>query len=108
MSGYAILAIVFVAIAAVAVVSHRLNVARRKYLIGKYGLEIAEKIIGKRVWQGMTSDQLVESWGKPADVDTKVYKQKTNETWKYGQTGKNRYKQRVFTENGIVVGWEQH
>jgi hypothetical protein len=82
---------------------------RREGLIAKYNsVQIADDIIAHKIWQGMTSDQLVDSWGRPVDVDTKVYKQKTNETWKYGQTGKNRFNQRVFTENGVVVGWQQH
>jgi len=81
---------------------------RREALIAKYGSEqVADDIISRKVWQGMTSEQLMDSWGQPQDVDKKVYKQKTNETWKYGRTGKNRYSQRVFIENGVVVGWEQ-
>lgn len=82
---------------------------RREGLIAKYGsAQIADDIIAQKIWQGMTSEQLADSWGNPQDVDKKVFKQKTNETWKYGQTGKNRFSQRVFTENGIVVGWQQH
>jgi hypothetical protein len=81
---------------------------RREGLIAKYGsAQIADAIIAQKIWQGMTCEQLVDSWGRPVDVDKKVYKQKTNETWKYGQTGKNRFSQRVFTENGVVVGWQQ-
>ena len=27
-------------------------------------------------------------------------------TWKYGRIGKNRFRERIFVENGIVVGWK--
>jgi hypothetical protein len=108
MDGLLILIIAVAIAISIAVISHRNKMQRRKFLIEKYGLEAAEKIIAKRIWEGMTTEQLIESWGRPDDVDTKVFKQKTSETWKYGQTGKNRFSDRVFTENGVVVGWQQH
>lgn len=75
-------------------------------LVGKYGEEIAARIVAHRVWQGMTVEQLIESWGSPADVDREIIKTRTKETWKYGQTGKNRFANRVYLENGIVIGWK--
>ncbi|OJY42549.1 MAG: hypothetical protein BGP08_18590 [Rhizobiales bacterium 64-17] len=80
--------------------------ARREKLVAKYGEVIAEKIIARKVWQGMTSEQLIESWGQPEDLDEKVLKAKTKEIWKYGCNGKNRYRQRVYVENNEVVGWQ--
>lgn len=80
---------------------------RRKYLIEKYGSElIADKIMARSVWQGMTTEQLLDSWGRPEDIDEKVFKTKTKETWKYGNNGKNRYRQRVYIEDSYVVGWQ--
>jgi uncharacterized protein len=79
----------------------------RQRLVDKYGDAIADGIIAHKVWQGMTEDQLVESWGTPADKDYEIKHSKTKETWKYGQTGRNRFSSRVFLENRIVVGWKQ-
>lgn len=80
---------------------------RRDYLIQKFSsAEIADAIIARRIWQGMSSEHLMESWGEAEDMDEKVYKTKTTQIWKYGNTGKNRYSQRVYLENGIVVGWQ--
>src|ERR1700683_2634784 len=79
---------------------------RRKYLIAKYGRDVGLRILSRSIWQGMTSEQLEDSWGSPADIDHTVYKTKTKETWKYNRTGKNRFKDRVFLEGGIVVGWK--
>jgi uncharacterized protein YecT (DUF1311 family) len=79
---------------------------RRRRLVANYGEEQADLIIARQIWQGMTEDQLIESLGAPASKDTEVRRTKTKETWKYGQTGKNRFNNRVFVENGIVTGWK--
>ena len=42
---------------------------RRETLVAKYGSEqVADDIMAHKIWQGMTSEQLVDSWGQPADV----------------------------------------
>ena len=83
-----------------------LYLSRRKYLIQKYGRELGLRILTKAVWQGMTSEELADSRGNPVDIEHTVYKTKTKETWKYDKTGKNRFKVRIYLENGIVVGWK--
>ena len=81
--------------------------AERLRLVARYGVEIADRILAQVVWQGMTEEQLLESRGSPADKDYEVKKTVSKETWKYGQTGKNRFSNRIFLENGIVIGWKQ-
>jgi hypothetical protein len=54
----------------------------------------------------MTDEQLIESWGIPDDKDTEIKRAMRKETWKYGQIGKNRFSDRIFLENGIVIGWK--
>jgi uncharacterized protein len=85
-------------------VQHR---ARRQQLAAKYGEQIADMIMAREVWQGMTEEQLVESRGAPVDRDYEIKKTKTKQTWKYGQTGKNRFSFRVYLENGLVIGWKE-
>jgi hypothetical protein len=88
-------------------ISRRERLAReRRCLVAKYGEEVADRIIARQVWQGMTDEQLTESWGAPVDVGREITRTKVKETWKYGQTGKNRFRQRVSLEDGIVVGWK--
>jgi uncharacterized protein len=82
------------------------TIRRKRRLIAKYGEEIAAMIIAGKVWQGMTDEQLTDSWGSPVDVGREIIRTKTKETWKYGQTGKNRFRNRVYLENGIVIGWK--
>ena len=109
--GTGLLLVIVFAIAAVVggvfVVNSIAQRERRQRLIAKYGEQIAEMIIARQIWQGMTQEQLVESLGDPVDRDYEVKKTRTKETWKYGQTGRNRFSNRVYLENGVVVGWKQ-
>jgi uncharacterized protein YecT (DUF1311 family) len=75
-------------------------------LVAKYGAEIAARIAAHKVWQGMTVEQLIKSWGNPADIDCEIVKTRKKETWKYVPTGKNRFANRIYLENGIVIGWK--
>jgi len=69
---------------------------------------IVQAIIDKKIWQGMTKEQLVDSWGSPVDTAQKVLKTKTTETFKYKQVGRNRFRSRVMLENGLVIGWQEN
>jgi uncharacterized protein YecT (DUF1311 family) len=93
-------------IGAIKIVGNVNRKERRRRLVAMYGEEDADRIIARQIWQDMTEDQLIESWGAPVDKDTEIRRNKTKETWKYGQTGKNRFNNRVFVENGIVTGWK--
>ncbi len=84
------------------------NRKRREHLTEKYNdAEVVDKIMRKVIWQGMSEDQLIDSWGRPAAKDQKLYKTKTTEIFKYNQTGKNRFSNRVRVDNGFVVGWDK-
>ena len=75
-------------------------------LVETYGEEIAARIAARKVWQGMTVEQLINSWGNPVDIDCEIVKTRKKETWKYVQIGKNRFANRIYLENGIVIGWK--
>jgi hypothetical protein len=75
-------------------------------LAARYGEEAATRILAHEVWQGMTVDQLLESRGQPSDVGREIIREKTRETWKYHQIGRNRFRERIYLENGIVIGWK--
>lgn len=75
-------------------------------LVQLFGEDEAARILAHQVWQGMTEAQLLESRGPPSDVDHEIIRQRTRETWKYGQVGRNRFSERVYLENGIVIGWK--
>ena len=74
----------------------------------KYGdAELVDRLMRKMFWQGQSEGQLIDSLGRPLDIDQKVLKTKTKEVWKYNRTGKGRYALRITLENGEVVGWDQ-
>jgi hypothetical protein len=95
--------------------TRRLDSARREAvrqrgvaLLDKYRDPIvANEIIAGGIWRDMTKEQLLDAWGHPAYVETKVMKTKVLETYKFGRVGANRFRRRVTLENDIVVGWEQ-
>jgi hypothetical protein len=104
---YTIVAIGLVIVAVIAFKNY-LTKKRRETLLAKYhdGI-VVERIMNGTIWQGMSQEQLIDSWGSPVAKDQKIYKTKTAETFKYNQTGKNRFGSRVHVENGIVVGWDK-
>jgi hypothetical protein len=88
----------------------RRHARKRRYerLMAKYGdASIVDRIMASEMWQGMSAEMLTDSWGRPVKVDREVYKTRTTEEWKYGQTGKNRYKNRIIVENDYVVGFKK-
>jgi hypothetical protein len=81
---------------------------RREHFLQKYGgdTELVDRLMRQSVWEGQTEDQLLDSLGKPLDVDQRVLKTKKKEVWKYNATGTNRNGVRITVENGTVVGWD--
>ena len=81
---------------------------RRAYLLDKYhDQNVVESIMNKSFWQGQTNEQLIDSLGKPHDIDQKILKSKKKEVWKYDHHGGNRYGLRITLDDDIVVGWNQ-
>jgi len=79
---------------------------RRATLVAKYGSEAeADMILDKRIWTGMTSEQLVDCLGRPEGVDQQFTARKQREIWKYHRVGQNRYRNRITVEQGRVTGW---
>ncbi|WP_395355605.1 DUF2845 domain-containing protein [Vibrio sp. D3] len=89
-------------------INNYLEKKKRARLMKKYGnSNLVNKLMKKSIWQGQTEGQLIDSIGKPLDVDQRVLKTKVKETWKYDKAGKNRYNLKVIIENGLVVGWDK-
>lgn len=81
---------------------------RKKKIYAKYGnSELANRLVEKVIWTGMTIQQLRDSWGDPLVIDEKVLKTKKKEVWKYVRKGENRYGLRVTIENNVVIGWDE-
>ena len=89
-------------------ISNETKKSRRKEWFEKYKDEsIVEKIMSKTIWQGETTEQVLDSLGNPAAIDNKILKTKKKEIWKYNPIARNRYSLKIILENDIVVGWDQ-
>ena len=74
------------------------------------GKLVSEKKISQ-IWQNMSKNMLVASWGNPENEKETVYKSVVKLKWFYGgrRTRQNTrvYKWRVDLENNRVVGWKE-
>tara|TARA_Y100000294_G_scaffold134793_1_gene127460 strand:- start:272 stop:1165 length:894 start_codon:yes stop_codon:yes gene_type:complete len=65
----------------------------------------------RQIWQNMSRNMLVASWGNPEKKKETVYKNVVKLKWFYGgrRTRQNTrvYKWRVDLENNLVVGWKE-
>jgi hypothetical protein len=99
----AVAAVVLVFVAR-ALASH----SRYARLLAKYGDDrLVQALVTQTIWQGMTAEQLRDSWGEPAAVEQKVMKTRVREVYKYKPVGKNRFRDKVTLEDGIITGWDQ-
>jgi hypothetical protein len=73
---------------------------RLKYLINKYGYDVAEKLVKHEYFIGMTEEQLIDCKGKPNKIDTETLKTKTKATYIYGNKASGDY---FVFENGIAI-----
>src|SRR5690349_4998529 len=79
----------------------RLENDRRNEMASKYaGDAHKDDVVNGVIRPGMSVRQLVDAWGPPAAIDERVLKTKVVHTYKYAQTGKNSFRQKVKIENG--------
>jgi hypothetical protein len=103
--GFAALGII-VLVVAVCIWGYR---QRHRHLTEKHGdPEVARSIMRGVIWQGETQEQVLDSLGRPEDIDRKVLKTKTKEIWKYRPTARNRFGLKITLDDGVVTGWEQN
>lgn len=105
-----VVALLLIVAVAVLVFVARSLAKRSRYarLMAKYGDEkLVHALLTQTIWQGMTTEQLKDSWGEPVAVEQKVMKTKTREVFKYKPLGKNRFRDKVTLEDGVITGWDQ-
>ena len=78
----------------------KINTERKAALTKKYGSSAAARILEGKIWIGMTEQMLLESWGKPEDINSTVTRYGTSKQFVYGL---GRY---VYVENGKVDAWQ--
>lgn len=99
---------IIVLIVSAVLIAFIMNAMRRAALMKKYGDKaLVDRLMRRMIWEGQTAGQLVDAIGKPAQIDEKVMKAKTRDTWKYNQRSRTRFGLRVTVEDGVVVGWDK-
>jgi flagellar biosynthesis GTPase FlhF len=75
--------------------------AKEQRIRSKYSSRIANKILNRTIWIGMTKEMLIDSWGQPSDdnINRSVGSWGVHEQWIYGDTY-------VYLENGKVTSWQ--
>lgn len=74
--------------------------------VAQWGQAVADAVEEHTLCLSMPAEALRLCIGVPDDVDQRVSKTKTVDTWKYEHAGGNRYGLRVFVEDGLVTGWD--
>lgn len=69
------------------------------FLIEKYGQADADQILARKIWKGMTKDMILDSWGKPKQIDRYIGGASIKEEWNYN----NKV---LFIRDGKLVGWK--
>ncbi len=68
--------------------------------------DLLADILDQVIWEGESAQQLLDSLGRPQEVQSLVRKTKQKEIWKYGHEGGNRYRLRVTLDDNLVVSWQ--
>jgi hypothetical protein len=73
------------------------QVSRFSYLENKYGTAMAARLISGKVWRGMSSDMVKDSWGSPLKINRAIG-EIVKEEWIYKSSW-------LYLENNILVQW---
>lgn len=71
---------------------------RYSYLVNKYGPDMASRIYGGKIWRGMNSEMVQDSWGSPRKINRVISGNRIKEEWIY-----RRYW--LFFRNSTLVDW---
>ncbi len=72
--------------------------SRLSYLEGKYGSSMAAKLISGKIWKGMNTEMITDSWGKPQKVNRVISGNIVKEEWIFKNTW-------LYLENDILIEW---
>jgi hypothetical protein len=74
------------------------TVDRYSYLVGKYGVSIGSRLYDGKIWRGMTSEMVQDSWGSPRKINRLISGDNLKEEWIY-----SRYW--LFFRNSMLTDW---
>jgi len=74
------------------------QISRFTYLENKYGSNMAARLIAGKIWKGMNSDMVNDSWGTAQKINRVISGNVIQEEWIYNNTW-------LYFENNILVDW---
>jgi hypothetical protein len=82
------------------------NIVRARRIRAKYSdPEVAENLIKRRFWIGMTPQHVVDALGEPLVVERKGEGDRAIEIFKYDHQPGRGYRKRIQFQNGSVIRW---
>lgn len=72
--------------------------SRFTYLEDKYGTSLASKIISGKIWKGMSSEMVRDSWGNPLKINRVISGNTVKEEWIYKNTW-------LYIEDDYLAEW---
>jgi hypothetical protein len=74
------------------------QISRFSYLENKYGTNMAARLNSGKIWKGMNSEMVKDSWGKSNKINRVINGNVINEEWFYNNTW-------LYFENSILKDW---
>jgi hypothetical protein len=71
---------------------------RYTYLVNKYGAVMADRIYAGKIWKGMNSDMVKDSWGVAEKINREVNGNTIREEWIYTTSW-------LYFENNTLLQW---
>jgi hypothetical protein len=71
---------------------------RYSYLENKYGSDMAAKLFAGKIWKGMSSDMVNDSWGTASKINRIINGNVVTENWIYKNTW-------LYFENNVLKDW---
>ncbi len=71
---------------------------RFSYLENKYGSSMAARLYAGKIWKGMNSEMVKDSWGTPGKINRVISGDIIKEEWIYNNTW-------LYFENNVLLEW---
>jgi hypothetical protein len=71
---------------------------RYEYLVNTYGSSVGSRLYERKIWKGMNSQLVKESWGSPAKINRVVNGDEVREEWTYNKT-------MLYFRNSTLSSW---
>lgn len=72
--------------------------SRLSELQARYDQKTAKSIFERKIWKGMNTDMVIDSWGNPQKINRTIIPDSVKEEWSYTSTW-------LYFENDILVSW---